>query len=143
MDARQWFLSHLPAALVVRPAEWFLAILCFLSGLAIVIGVSHPEAAAKLLWQPVYYIWGSSLLVGSVALMSGLSSIKWARGTDMYVIHRIPAYRLGLRLLGWTSAAYAVALGVVGHWNAALAISLTLTFSATCLIRLLTLGRGI
>src|SRR5580765_6856655 len=108
---RDWFLSYLPAAIVVRPAEWFLAILCFLSGVSIVSGVSHPGAPEQLLWHPVYYIWGGSLLLGSVALMSGLSSIKWARGTDLYTIRRIPAYRLGLRLLGWTSVAYAIALG--------------------------------
>lgn len=136
-----WLLAHLPASLIVRTELWFLAVLCFLSGLVIVAGISHPDSVVALLWHPVYVAWGICLLIGSIALMAGLSSIKWAPGTDLYIVKRIPIYKLGLRLLGLSSTAYAVAIGYVGRWNGILAVGITAAFAATCLIRLLTLGR--
>jgi hypothetical protein len=137
-----WLLSHLPAGLIVHPAEWFLAMLCFLSGITIVTGVSRPGSVAKLLWHPIYEGWGISLLVGSIALIAGLSSIRWARGTDLYTIKRVPIYKLGLRLLGLTSSAYAVAVLIAGRWNGTFSAAVTLAFAAMCAIRLLNLGRN-
>ena len=141
MGVRHWLLARLPAGLVVHPAEWWLAVTLFLSGLVIVIGLGTPVSVARLLWHPVYFAWGVCLIVGSTALMSGLSSIQWAAGTDLYTIKRIPAYRLGLRLLGLASVAYAVAIAIVGGWDASVAVALTLAFAAMCFIRLLGLGR--
>lgn len=138
---RSWLLSHLPAGLVAQPPEWFLATLCFLSGLVIVAGLGETNSVGKLLWRPVYMGWGISLVLGSIALMSGLSSIQWARGTDIYTMKRVPAYKLGLRLLGLSSLAYAVAILVVVGWAGVVAAAITLAFAATCFIRLLTLGR--
>lgn len=142
MRVREWLLRHLPAGLIVHPAEWFLAVLCFQAGIVIVSGLGHPDSLTKLLKPPVYLGWGVSLLVGSVALMIGLSSIHWARGTDLYTVKRIPTYKLGLRLLGLASLAYAIAIGFVGHWNGAPAIAISLAFAGMCGIRLLSLGRG-
>lgn len=142
MTVRDWLFKHLPAGIVVRPAESFLALLCFLSGLLIVAGVSQPPAAAKLLWHPAYVAWGFSLLVGSIMLIAGLSSITWISLADVYVIKRAPAYRLGLSMLGLASLAYGAAIAITGGWNGALAASMAAAFSASCLIRLLTLGRG-
>lgn len=139
---RTWLLARLPAGLIVHPAEWFLAFWCFLAGLIITTGLGKPGSVEKLLYRPVYIGWGVCLIVGSVALMAGLSSITWARGTDLYVIRRIPIYKLGLRLLGLASLSYAVAIGIVGRWNGAVAVALTLAFAAMCGIRLLGLGRG-
>lgn len=139
MGLRHWFLAHLPAGLIAQPAEWFLAALCFLSGLVIVVGLGDTNSVSKLLWEPIYRAWGASLAIGSVALMLGLTSIRWGR-PGSYTVKRIPAYKLGLRLLGLSSACYAVAIAVAGGWNGAVAIAITLAFSATCLIRLQTLG---
>lgn len=137
-----WLLSHLPAGLIVHPAEWFLAVLCFLSGLTIVSGISKPSSVSSLLWRPIYEGWGAALLIGSIALMAGLTSIRWARGTDLYTIKRVPIYKLGLRLLGLTSSAYAVAVLIVGKWNGTFTAAVTLAFAAMCAIRLLNLGRN-
>lgn len=142
MSVRHWFLAHLPAGLVAQPAEWFLAVLCFLSGGLIVAGLSHPQATEALLWPPVYRVWGGALFLGSIALIAGLTSIRWVPATDIYTVRRVPAYRLGLRLLGLSSTAYGVAICIVGHLNGALAAALTFAFAAICFIRLLTLGRG-
>lgn len=139
---RTWLLAHLPAGVVARSPEWFLAAALSLSGLAIVTGLSEPPSVEKLLWHPVYYCWGGSLLLGGIAMISGLSSIRWLDGMDRYVITRVAIYALGLRLLGLTSAAYAAAILVVGGWNGLPAACITLAFSAMCGIRLLTIGSG-
>jgi hypothetical protein len=139
---RQWLLRRLPAGLIVHPAEWFLAVLCFQAGLVIVSGLSRPTSVSTLLWPPIYVAWGICLSSGSIALMVGLSSIRWAPGTDLYTVKRIPAYKLGLRLLGLSSFAYAIGIGFLGHWNNVLSVALSLAFAGMCGVRLLSLGRG-
>jgi len=140
---RTWLLAHLPAGVIARPAEWFLAVLLSLSGLAIVVGLSKPATVTALLWRPAYYAWGACLLLGGAAMIGGLSSTRWIPGTDRYVIIRVAIYQLGLRLLGLSSLAYAIAVLAVGGWNGVLAACITLSFTAMCGIRLLTLGSGL
>lgn len=142
MAIRIWLLAHLPAGVIARPAEWFLAVLLTLSGITTVTGLSEPPSVEKLLWHPVYYGWGACLLLGGIAMISGLSSAQWIGGTDRYVITRVAIYTLGLRLLGLTSLAYTCAILAAGGWNGIPLACITLAFSAMCGIRLLTIGNG-
>lgn len=138
---RAWLLAHLPAGVIARPAEWFLAITCLVSGVAIVTGIGEPRSIQALLWPPVFYAWGVSLIFGSIALMFGLTSIHWLNGPEfVYVITRGAAYQLGLRLLGLTSLAYAVAVVIAAGLTQPIAAFLPLAFAAMCGVRLLTVG---
>lgn len=137
---QRWLLDHLPAGIVARPSEWFLAILCSLSGLTITTGLSNPGSVEALLWRPVYHAWGATLLVGGGALMCGLTSIRWVPDTERYLVTRVPCYRLGLKLLGLASLAYVVAILFAAGLNSAVAAAVTLAFAAMCGVRLLTIG---
>lgn len=136
--SRDWLLLHLPAGLLARPGEWFLATLCSLSGLTILTGAARPTSVARLLPEPIYYAWGACLVIGSASLMCGLSSYR--RSPGGWIVTRVPCYRLGLRLLGLSSALYASSILVVAHLSAVFAASVTVAFAGMCGVRLLTLG---
>lgn len=142
MRIRVWLLAHLPAGVIARPAEWFLAILLTLSGVTILAGLSDPPSIAALLAPVVYYGWGACMAIGGIAMISGLASARWVSGTDRYIITRVAVYVLGLRLLGLSSLAYALAILFVGGWNGLPAACITLSFTAMCGVRLLTIGSG-
>lgn len=135
---RGWLVENLPAGLLARPGEWFLAVLCFLSGLTILTGAARPMSVAHLLPEPIYITWGVCLVVGSSSLACGLSS--YHRSPGGWLVTRVPCYRLGLRLLGSSAALYATSILVVAHLNAISAATFAVAFSGMCGIRLLTLG---
>lgn len=137
--ARLWMLMNLPAGMVVRPLEWFLAVVCAFSGLLILTGLSEPRSASALLPEPIYYLWGSALLVGSLFLICGLSSIRWLHIPDQSLVTRVPCYRLGLRLLGLSAGLLAIGQFAYVHWDALPSAGITLYFAVSCGIRLLTL----
>jgi hypothetical protein len=133
-----WLREHLPAGLLARPGEWFLAVLCALSGLTILAGAARPTSVARLLPEPIYVAWGACLVIGSASLACGLSSYR--RSPGGWIVTRVPCYRLGLRLLGLTALLYAVVTLYVAHLNAISAATFAVAFSGMCAIRLLTLG---
>lgn len=135
---RHWLVEHLPAGLLARPGEWFLASLCCLSGLTILAGGAESTSVARLLPQGVYLAWGACLVTGGVALTCGLSSYR--RSPGGWIVTRVACYRLGLRLLGLASALYAFSMLWVAQFNAVPAASITTAFSGMCGVRLLTLG---
>lgn len=137
--ARLWLLRHLPAGLLWHPFEWFMAGLCVLSGIASLFTPVESNSLQALLPAPFLKLWGGTLLVGAVALASGLSSIRGV-GDDRYVVTRVPAYRLGLRLLGLAVSVYIVALVLYAGWAGALASLVPAAFVAMCGVRLLALG---
>lgn len=135
---RLWLVRKLPAGLLFHPAEWALAVLVIVPGVLTVAGWRTSDSLAAALPWPVYKAWGVLMVVGGAALIAGLSSIK--RAGSRYVVGRVPAYRLGLRLIGATEALYAVCLlASVGVGALQAAVSL-LTVSVLCGIKLLTLG---
>lgn len=138
-QVRWWLIHHLPTGLLARPGEWFLAVLCFLSGLTILTGIARSASVAYLLPSVVYTGWGVCLVVGGAGLSCGLSSYR--RAPKGWVVTRVPCYRLGLRLLGIASSLYALCLLVAGGWSAFPAASITVAFAFMCGVRLLTLGR--
>jgi len=135
---RDWLLFHLPAGLLARPGEWFLAVLCCLSGLTILTGAARPTSVARLLPDPIYFAWGACLVIGSASLACGLASYR--RSPGGWIVTRVPCYRLGLRLLGLSSALYAISILFVAHLTAVFAASITTAFAGMCAVRLLTLG---
>jgi hypothetical protein len=139
-EARQWLLDNLPAGLLARPGEWFLAVLCALSGLTILTGAARPTSVARLLPEPIYVAWGACLVIGAASLACGLASYR--RSPGGWIVTRVPCYRLGLRLLGLSAALYAVVILYVAGLNAMFAASITTAFAGMCSVRLLTLGNA-
>lgn len=137
-SASNWLREHLPAGLLARPGEWFLAVLCILSGLTILTGASHSTSVARLLPPAIYIAWGACLVIGGAGLCCGLSSYR--RSPGGWIVTRVPCYRLGLRLLGLASGLYATSMIWVGGANAIPAASITAAFAGMCGVRLLSLG---
>lgn len=133
-----WLREHLPTGLLARPGEWFLSVLCFLSGLTILTGAAEPTSVAVLLPSAIYYAWGACLVIGGASLTCGLSSYR--RSPGGWIVTRVPCYRLGLRLLGLSSGLYALSVLWVAQLTAVIAAAVTLAFSGMCGVRLLTLG---
>lgn len=137
--ARLWLLRRMPASLLWHPFEWFMAGLCVVSGIGYLFGPVESDSLQALLPAPFLKLWGCTLLLGAVALASGLSSIR-AISADRYVVTRVPAYRLGLRLLGLAVSVYIGALYLFAHWAGVPASVVPLAFVAMCGVRLLALG---
>lgn len=134
---RPWLLENLPAGLLARPAEWFLAVACLLGGITIVTGLATPQSAARLLPHFVYLMWGSGLILGGAGLVCGLSSYQRAPGG--WIVRRVPCYRLGLHMLGASATLYTFVILWVGRLDGIPAATFTLAFALVCAVRLLTL----
>lgn len=136
---RIWLLEHVPAGVLERPAEWFLGLLSIVSGFGGLFGPVEQASLEDLLPDLVHRGWNVALILGGVALLSGLSSIRYVPRQRGYVITRLPGYRLGCRLLGIASYAYAGALlwssGYAGFFPAMVVLVFGLVFT----VRLLTL----
>lgn len=139
-QARIWVLDHLPPGVVERPAEWFLSLLSIVSGLGGLFGPVEQASLQALLPEAVHRSWNVALIVGGVAMLSGLSSIRYLPGRNGYVITRLPGYRLGCRLLGLASFVYAGALLAVSGYEGFYPAMLTLAFGLVFTVRLLTLA---
>lgn len=135
-----WLREHLPTGLLARPGEWFLAVLCFLSGVAILTGAARPKSVADLLPDAIFIGWGACLVIGSASLACGLSSYRRTPGG--WIVTRVPCYRLGLRLLGLSAGLYAVVLLYVAFRASVFAAAITIAFAGMCGVRLLTLGNA-
>jgi hypothetical protein len=137
---REWLLLNLPAGLLARPLEWFVAILCLVVGTTIVTGVATPPSIAALLPRSVTLAWGVLLLMGGLGLTCGLTSYRRAPGG--WAIDRVACYRLGLRLLGLSSLVFTLAIVVIVGMDGIPAAAYTLSFALSCGVRLLTLESG-
>lgn len=137
LRVRTWLLGHLPDGLLAHPAEWFLAVLCALTGVTTLVGLTQPQAVEQVLPLPVYALWGASLIAGAAAYAVGLASIRFT-ATGAYVVTRASWYRLGLRLLGSASLIFAGCIGFATGWG--LNLTPLLLFVAMCWLRLLALG---
>lgn len=136
---RVWLIDHLPAGVLERPAEWFLAILSIVSGIGGLFGPVEQASLDALLPGFVHRGWNLALVVGGVALISGLSSIRYVPDQSGYAITRLPGYRLGCRLLGLASYVYAGALLWTTRFDGFHVAMIVLVFGLVFTIRLLTL----
>lgn len=139
----QWTLRYLPPGLIARSMEAFIGVLCMFAGVGILADLSSPPAAEQFLADWQYGTWAVSLVTGGLALLFGVLSIEWIKPPLVFFVKRVAAYRLGLRLLSLATLLYAFAQMSAAGWNALPAATFTLYFSATCAIRLLTIGREI
>ena len=136
---RVWMLRHTPASLLWHPFEWFMAGLCSVSGFAFLLQPAEEASLEALLPGPFLKAWGVALLVGALALARGLSSIR-SVSADRYVVTRVPAYKLGLRLLGVAVSIYIAALVLYTGPAGIRAAVIPTAFVAMCAVRLLALG---
>lgn len=139
-QARIWILDHLPPGVVERPAEWFLSLLSIVSGFGGLFGPVEQASLQALLPEALHRSWNVALIVGGVAMLSGLTSIRYVPNHNGYVITRLPGYRLGCRLLGLASFVYAGALLFVSGYAGFYLAMVTLTFGLVFTVRLLTLA---
>lgn len=136
---RVWLYHRLPPGVLWHPAEWFLSFLCALSGVVTLSTPVRSNTLESLLPETPYRIWGAFLVLGAFALARGLSSIRWL-DFERYVITRVPAYRLGLRLLGIAVAVYVAALFIFAGLAGFVASVVPLAFVGMCVVRLISLG---
>lgn len=137
---RIWLLSVLPAGLLLHPFEWFVSVLCMFVGVTTIFKQVESTALESALPEGLYRTWGVILIIGGFALLVGVMSIK-SNGTKQYVIRRVAAYKLGLRLLGISTIVYIACLMWWGGFSVAATPSvLPLAFVLTCGIKLVFLG---
>lgn len=137
--ARMWLIGHLPAGVLERPAEWFLGLLSVVSGLGGLFGPVEQASLQALLPHVVHRGWNLALIVGGIALISGLSSIRYVPDQRGYAITRLPGYRLGCRLLGLASYVYAGALLWTSRFDGFFPSMVVLVFGLVFTVRLLAL----
>lgn len=136
---RVWLYHRLPPGLLWHPGEWLLAFMCAFSGAVTLATGIRSDSLDSLLPDPAYRAYGAFLVVGAWALVRGLTSIRWV-GFDRYVVTRVPAYRLGLRLLGFNVSLYVVAVVLNNGPTAIPATIIPLAFIGMCAVRLIALG---
>lgn len=141
-----WAVKHVPAMFVARPFECAIALILAFSGLSILLGVSTPQSAEKVLLDtfPVfYYCWAGCLLLGAIAMGWGLSSIRWVKAPTVYVMHKVLQYQLGMRLLALASFVFGAAVLINAGWNGLPSGSLDILFGLLCLARLVSLRSNV
>jgi hypothetical protein len=134
---RRWLRHHLPAGLLWHPFEWFCTFMCAVSGIATVATPVESPSVEALLPEGFYRAWGGLLIIGAFAMARGLSSIRRTPDGGHYVVTRVPAYRLGLRLLATTVGVFIIAIYGYAGWDGLPASALPLAFVAACAGRLL------
>lgn len=137
--ARVWLYHHLPTTLLWHPAEWLLAFMCAVVGVVTLTTPVRSDSLQQLLPETPYRIYGAVLVIGAFALVRGLSSIRRV-DFDRYVITRVPAYRLGLRLLALNVSLFVIGLVFYARWGGLLASIFPIAFVGMCLCKLVKLG---
>lgn len=136
---RVWLYHKLPPGLLWHPGEWLLAFMCAFSGILNLTTGVRSDSLMNLLPETAYRVYSVILVVGALALASGLSSIKWL-DYKAYVVTRVPAYRFGLRLLGFAVALFVAALWIFAGWKGFTASVIPVAFIGMCVLRLIALG---
>lgn len=133
-------LQRLPRAMIEDPFEVFLGLLCSLSGIPLLAGQARQGAVDQLMPHWFSRCWGGTLTLGSVLVIFGLFLHgRTRRGPQPSAGPvRTPGRtyeRIGLIILGYASAIYAVAITVVGGSKATPAAAIVTVFCFTCATR--------
>jgi hypothetical protein len=136
---RVWLYHRLPPGLLWHPGEWLLAFMCCFAGITGLVSGVRSDSLSSLLPEGPYKVYSLLLVVGAVALAFGLSSIRWL-DYKAYVVTRVPAYRLGLRLLGLNVSLFVAGLWIVLGWAGFFASVIPVAFIGMCILRLIALG---
>jgi hypothetical protein len=122
----EWLVNRVPNRLLLNPFEMFLGILCVLSGLPILAGVTpKPGSLDALLPSPVVYGWSVLLVIGGVLVVAGVGRARWQS-----------AELGGLTLLANAAIVYALAITVVLGTAGLVAAAIVAAFGLACIARI-------
>lgn len=130
-------IRRIPLVILINPFGFMLSLLIFLSGIPLVLGNYAPQSIQATLPDALSRGWGVVLTLGAALHLGGsfiahrravsMSSKSYATGQEME--------RIGLLLLGYTSAIYAsCVVGYVG-WKGVYPFAVVLAFGAVCWIQ--------
>lgn len=114
MSLSNRMVRRLPLWVRANPMDVMFVFLGLPTSLASAVGLSQSSALHQVLpwWGP--RLWSTALLVGCVAYLIGVTSVKEVGGS--LIITRMPALLLGLHLISITTATYAVVVLVFAGW---------------------------
>ncbi len=136
MRTRKLFRFRLPKAILESPWEMFVALLCVLAGIPLLINGPDKSASSidKVLPPILVYVWGGTLLIGGILILWGRSQ----RRTSNFRLERG-----GLALLASAGLIYGAGILVARGQAAIVAVLTIYTFVATCLVQYYKLGKAI
>jgi hypothetical protein len=124
----KWVVSHTPLPLLLHPFEVFLAFLCVISGLPMLLQVTpRPNSLEALLPAWLVFTWGVILVSGGLLTLVGT------------VRRSEPWERSGVGVLGFASVAYSIAIFLAVGVGGSVAGAIVLAFGLACWFRYLTL----
>ena len=134
-------LYRTPNVLLEEPFEAFVSVLCFMSGIPLVLGIVDAQSVEATLPHPLVAAWGVTLLVGSAATLAGL---RLTHGTTNF--HRVMTgrnlERFGLQCLTYAAALYAACIFVFIGKDGAVNGGILIAFALTCAAKVLVLSAG-
>jgi hypothetical protein len=120
-----WLVTTLPLKVVLNPFEVFIAALCVVSGLPLIVHTgSQPGSLQELLPHSFVVLWGVELTLGGTISLIGLLSSQ----------HRVE--RWGIGILAPAAFAYGIAILVVTGPSGGVAAAVVLGFAFACVVRL-------
>lgn len=130
---KPWIL-FVPESMRVRPLEVFLITLCTISGIPAIFGAPASNAIQQLLPDWFIRIWGTVLVLGSIAL---LYSIYKTPKDAVHGRQLLVTEKFGLRALSVGSLFYALIILVVAGWTvtSTFACGIILWFAFWCEVR--------
>lgn len=128
---RNPIIRRLPAGVIESPFEVFVAAICFLAGVPILLAGARatPDTIDDLLPTWSVHAWAVCLLLGGILTTLG-------RLRSAYLVERA-----GMALLGTAAAVYGLAIAVQSHPGSGLLAAATYgSFTAACAVRYYVLG---
>lgn len=116
-----------------HPFQTFMHLLCVVSGIPLVLGVATPNSVRAELPDWIGFMWGLSLLMGSVLALVG--SFWQGDYTNGLTIERI-----GLIISGAAAAMFGVVLLSFAGAPALVSACLTFGFGIACIVRARDIG---
>ena len=117
----QWVVAHAPLAVLFKPFELFLAVLCVVSGVPTLLGViPRPGTLSAQLAPWLVFCWSFLLVAGGLAVIWGI------------VRRNESVERLGVSVLFPTALAYAVAIFATLGATGLIAACIVAAFGLAC-----------
>lgn len=99
---------RLPAWVRLTPMDVMFAVMGLMSSVGSLLGITEPSSITRVLPEWGAVLWSVCLLVGCMAWLAGLTSVKENNGS--FVLRRMPALLLGLYLVSLAAFAYGVVI---------------------------------
>lgn len=133
-------MARLPVWVRTQPIDATFALLGIPSGLTLLVGPARSRALEAVLPHWATYLWAMSLVLGCLAWLAGLTSVRMRDGR--LVITRLPVLLLGLQILSPAALVYGLTIILVGGWAGVLAAWPLFVVAAATFIRRVELQRG-